>query len=260
MGAWGAAIAAGGAIVSGVISSKSDSRSANRSQRLGIKSFRKQWKYKAKRGLTPWEIAGTPTAHPGPASNTLGNNPGIRNAADQIGQQVFIAKQNKLDRENKLAIADKQQQAPLQQASTASAAQQLRAELQDHQVKQIQETTAALKQKRIQYWPTIFAKMGPDNVMAALATFNSGISLERVLTAQGNLTPEERKAVEQLYGKLLAARSILGKQVLTVKELADNVLNWVKGKTPLGKPVKKFQIESNYDPEKEKSRNLLGSP
>lgn len=227
-----------------------DKLASDRQKEASFENFEEQWNFKRQQGLTPWELSGASTSQAPPSPNTLGNSQAIQQASLQHKQQKFQANQMQLDRQNKLQIAETQARAPLQQAGTAQQNYQLQAGIQPHKIRQIQEQTAQLKQQRIQYWPTIFAKMGPDNVMAALAAFNSGISLERVLTAQGNVTPEERKAISQLYDKLLTARSILGKQVLTVKELATQVLNFAKksiteNPETLGK-AGKFFIKSTF--------------
>lgn len=239
-------------------SRKADAKASDRQVENSFANFQAQWDYKRQQGLTPWELSGASTSNAPPTSNTLGSNQAIQRAGQQIQEIKFKREQNALDRQNRLEVSQIQAQAPLQQAGTAQQSFQLKQKLQPHEIQKIKAQTkqllaqSKLTQKQVDtYWPTIFAKMGPENVMAALAAFNSGLSLERVLTASGNITQEEREATNQLYNKLLTARSLLGKQVLTAKEIIQNVINFAKSESnKLGnnspkKPRIPFFIESN---------------
>jgi len=197
--------------------------------------FKQQWEHKLNAGLTPWEInsSGGGASNAPTPPNTLGNSFG--SAVQQQKQLQFMALQNALERQNRLEIAQVAAEAPSRQASVAERRVALDEELNPQKIAQMKAQTALLVKQHVEYWPSIYAKMGPENVMAALATANAGVSLEKILTGFDDLTEEERQAIEALYGRLLAAKTALGSNFLTVPELLSYVLDFTrKGLSKVG--------------------------
>lgn len=183
------------------------------------KNTKKHHRFLRGQGLTPQEIAGGGGAGGAVSSqgNTLGSGP-----AQQVTQQLeYQRTQARLERANKLKIARlsagpghrgvdvQEQRLMLERLITAKQLAQFDANL--------EKIKAIVRRQDFDlenYWPTKFAAMGPDNGMFALAAYSSGISLERVLRAQGDMSPVEARQVQALYNDFLKIKSSFGKETL----------------------------------------------
>lgn len=224
----------GGVLLGSGISFGADALARQETSAQSFENFEKQWNFKSSKGLTPNEIVGTPTNNAPPSANTLGSNQTFQQQRLQKNQLKFQANQAQLDRDNKLQVAQLQQQAPSRQAGVAEGNLSLAQQIQPLKMKQMEAQfsklwaeTELIQKNYKEFWPKIFAQMGPENIMGALASFNSGISLEQILQGSGNPTPEERAAIEKLYTRYLLARDIVGKKVLTAKELKTQVVDYI---------------------------------
>lgn len=175
-----------------------------RSQR----NTRKNFKRLKDEGLTSVEIAGGGGASGAVSSqgNTLGSGP----ARQAASQQEFQRSQAQLERENKLKVAEIGARAAGRQAGVSEARSGREAmiapSLRDKVQMELRKLRVEIERKKLDIqnlWPMKLASMGKENVMMSLAMFNSGLNLERILRAQGDLTPSEKKATEQLFNVML---------------------------------------------------------
>lgn len=204
----------------------------------GRRNRRNRFKDLKSEGLTAQEIAGGGGAGGSVTGqgNTLGSGP-----ATQVSQQLEFQKdQARLERANKLKIAKvsagpahrgvdvQEERLILEQLVNRKQLAQFDANLQ-----QINATVRRQKFDLENFWPTKFAAMGPDNGMFALAAFHSGIDLERVLRAQGEMSPAEARQVQELYNDFLKIKSSVGRETLGIVELWNQL---VFGKESLTAP------------------------
>ncbi len=203
----------------------------------------KRHSYLKSKGLNSYEILGSSAG--GPISSqggTLGSGP-----ATQINQQQsFVADQAQKDRDNKTNIAKITATAPRIRAGVDQQRSEREAKIAPLQRTKLQEEIAKIEQevRRMEFdldniWPMKFATMGPENAKLALAMFNSGLDLERILTAAGDITDTERQQVEELYNILLkitgASGGAVGWMELVMQILrGQGTLNSEKG-GPLNK-------------------------
>lgn len=173
----------------------------------GRRNTRLNHEFLQSKGLNSFEIAGGGSGGPiGATGSTLGSGP----ATQVQSQQNFVAGQAQLDRENREKVARIGAAAPGRQAGVAEERQGLASEIAPLQrakiTKEIERISLEMERTKFElqnYWPILFAKMGPDNVKVALAMFNSGLSMEEVLMGQGDIGPKKKREVEELYNILL---------------------------------------------------------
>ncbi len=179
-------------------------------------------------GLTPWEIAGGGGGGSSVAAqgNTLGSGP----QTQATGQRAFLADQAQKERDNKLNIAKLQVGPPERQATVAEGKFGLQMNLHPMEMQKLNQTVKKIKAEVAQLdfnlknaWELKFAGMGPENAILALATFHNGISLKRVLTAQGNMTPKEKQQVQGLINDLNKMKGA-GGQALSIKAAIQQLL------------------------------------
>lgn len=207
-------------------SAEADKVNMERQAKLSFQNYEKQWDHKIGQGLTPWELTGTSTSNAPTPSNTLGNNPALRNQSLQRQQQGFMARENQKERDNKLKLAAITTRAPLEQSGIALKNYQLQAEQQPHKIQQIKaqiEQTKALSAKtRFEFknaWELKMATMSAENVITALTMFSHGLDLEAVLKATGDSSPEHRADVAKALKELRLYQSHVGRETLGANEI-----------------------------------------
>lgn len=173
----------------------------------GLRNTKKNFEFLEGKGLTSAEIAGGSTGGPvGAQGNTLGSGP----ATQVQSQQQFAAVQAQKDRDNRKEVAHISASAAGRQAGVAEVRDKRDSELAPLTRRKVSADTDLTKQRlRMEeflfdnFWQIKFATMGPENAKVALAMFNSGLDLQRILTAAGDITEQERADVEKLYNILL---------------------------------------------------------
>lgn len=163
------------------------------------RNSKKNFKRLKNEGLTPVEIAGSSGGTVNAQGNTLGSGPSVQAKS----QQDFQADQAQKERDNKVKVAEIGARAPGRQAGVSEARggrEQGKFQL---ELEKLREEIRRKKLDRINLWPMKLATMGRDNVMAAVAMFNSGLKPQRILTALGDLTESEKQAGEELLDVLI---------------------------------------------------------
>lgn len=210
------------------------------------------------KGLNSYEIAGS--AAGGPVSSqggTLGSGP----ATQVQSQQNFTAGQAQLDRDAAKERALITAQAPRTTAQTgvergqreALAGPLQRNKLRAEHQKILQEANMIQFQYE-NFWPIKFATMGVENAKLSVAMFNSGLSIERILTAAGDISEQEKREVQDFYNILLKISGASGGaigwmqllgQILTGKGTLDqNITGTWENRSQSGREP--YQIESIY--------------
>lgn len=183
-------------------------------------------------GLNPYEIhgGGGGGAGAGSSGNTLGNG----QARALQSQQNFASTQAQLDRDNKLDVANIQQQASLQASDTGARRLALDAHLsvkqQDKVFAETQKIEAETRKLGFEYdnfWPIRYSNMSPENGMFALASFNAGVDFQQILNPKGQATPEEIKQNTDLLHQMVAFKSVTGRETIGVTEF----FKWVTSQT-----------------------------
>lgn len=174
-------------------------------------------------GLTPWEIAGgggTGGVQSAQGGNVLGSNP----AAAQTSQLKFQQMENQKDRESRERIAEIGARAPGEQVQVARDRLAMDIKMNEVQrravaanIRHVQAQTEMVHKEIEAFWPKIYAQMGPENGMFALASFINGVSLENVLKGMGS--DAERVEAQKLYDDFLKIRSNIGRESLGLKEV-----------------------------------------
>lgn len=169
-------------------------------------------------GLTAQEIAGGGGA--GGAVTSQGNILGSGPATQVKSQQQFTREENMKDRANREKIAMIGAQAPRMQATTGRMSYGLQAQkapkeraLIDQNLRKIKIQIRRAKIDIENLWPMKFATMGKENVMVALAMFNSGLDLKRILQARGDITPKERKQLQDLVNVMIKIQGGSGQAI-----------------------------------------------
>lgn len=150
---------------------------------------KKQFEYLEKKGLNAFEIAGTGAATGRAEQSSLGASGRDR------------------EHERELSIAPQQRQ-------------KLQADVRLIEA-HIRRADFDLKN----YWASKFANMAPANAMLSLAAFKNGVSLQRVLTAQGDATDEERRLVQLLYNDFIKIIDPVSRSALGIWQVIKQVLN-----------------------------------
>lgn len=75
------------------------------------------------------------------------------------------------------------------------------------------------------YFPLKLAGMGPENMKAALAVFNSGLSPEMILKAAGDQTAEQRAAGERLLARFLEITGDSGGAIGWIELIRHIIIN-----------------------------------
>lgn len=180
-------------------------------------------------GLTPWEIAGgggTGGVQSAQGGNVLGSGP----ANAQTSQLKFMASENAKDRATELAKAQLAARAPGEQARVARDRLNMDIKMNNVQRQKVRADlnlvmaqSAMVHQELEAFWPKIYAQMGPENGLFALASFINGVSLENVLTGIGD--PAMRAEAQKLYDDFIKVRSTVGKEALGFKEVLKQLLS-----------------------------------
>lgn len=176
------------------------------------------------KGLTPQEIAGGGGGGKAASSgNTLGSGP----ATELAAQQKLVVEEKAKDRAHDLEKIEAAKEVPRRQVAVSEGNLALQQNLNPEQKMLLQRNIAKVnveiqkaEKDLTYYWEVIFAKMGPENVKAALAAFASGVSLRHVLMAQG--TEEQREAAAGLYRDLIGSGSRF-----TIEKVG--ITEWIKG-------------------------------
>lgn len=227
------------------------------------RNTRKNHNFLKSKGLNSWEIASGGSGGPiSSQGNTLGSGP-----ATQINQQQsFAAQQAQLDRDNRKEVAHITSAPGTTQAATGE-----RRDLRDAQKAPLEREQIASQIKKINadsqmmefryenFWEIRFSEMGPENMKIALAMFNSGLSLERVLSAAGDITEKEKRQVEDAFNVMMKTQGGPGAvvgwlQLMKAFMLGKGTLNnernfmqgtWDEGYGP-GANAPKMKMESIY--------------
>lgn len=218
----------GGAIGNYVASVDADSR-AQRNANRARRELRSE-------GLTAFEAAGVPGGGQGTATsgNTLGNGP----PKQLQTQQQFQAEQAALDRKNQLEIAKTHAEPGNRQASVAEFLAPYTAGLSDANRKKVDAEhnkviadyqKVLVDTKRAQFdldtfWQQKFATMGPENIIAAVTMFNSGLNINDLLT-RGSLSAAETEDAKRLWNVLLAMKSRLRVESVGIEDLFDYLVS-----------------------------------
>lgn len=251
--------------VGGVLSSLggsayADNRANQQQQELSFKNFEKQWNFKSNKGLTPNEIVGTPTSNAPSGANTLGNNDVIQKQQLQKQQLGFQARENALDRQNKIDVVTAQTKAPLIQADLAGDANRRAQDLHqgtkqklEGQIKELNTNISQSITKFNERWKMKFATMSPQNGLMALLMKQSGLSIDSILNNLPIKNQAEAKAIQNLIDNYLASQSFTAKEsagaqqgiVSFVQKALDPLQELGQtvgfGKSGKEKPVKTYQ-------------------
>lgn len=159
-----------------------------------------------RQGLTPYEIGG---GGAGGVVNSQGNTLGSGPATQVRSQQEFTAGQAAKDRAAAKERAEITAAAPRTQAKVAVERSEREAKLQPWQIEKVQAETTKLREEaatvrfgRDNFWAIKFSTMSRENIMAALAMFNSGLDFRDVLGRRAQ-TPEEAQQANELMELML---------------------------------------------------------
>lgn len=169
-----------------------------------------QFDFLTSKGLTPWEINSGGGGQGGvvrASGSTLGNAPQVQAQA----QRDFVAKEAALERENKRTVADIQ-------TGPAHKKADIEGRMEPYKRQQVSATVTKLKQDikrgKIElenFWPILFAKMGPDNLMVAMASMLEGVSPEQVLKTSGiKADTKTRRQMHEVAAWLVKYKGIQG--------------------------------------------------
>lgn len=200
-----------------------------RGDRMSRRRERDRMEYLEKKGLTPWEIAGQGSA--GGAISSSGNTLGTGPATQLASQQEFQAEQAALERQNKKDIAEIAARAPgreqdrkdfmLPYTMHLTRAQAQQAYNNGHKLLAEYQMVDTQHRER---WEMKLAGMGPENILAALALFQSGLSAREVLSRQAESGVEVKEA-QRIVDSILELRSRINIEKAGAMDIFDELAN-----------------------------------
>lgn len=187
------------------------------------------------KGLTPWEIIGGGGGNAVRASgNTLGSGPTIQ--ANE--QRAFQADQAEKERLNKRVVADIQTGPAHKTADINMRMEPYRRDQTRATISKIKQDVKRGKIELENFWPILFAKMGPDNLMIAMGSLLEGVSPEQVLKSSG--IPADAKTRQQMQnvaawltkykGMSGGIQGLVKTGTDSVKDAANNILGGMRAK------------------------------
>lgn len=185
---------------------------------------RDQFEFLESKGLTPWEInsGGGGSSVVRASGSTLGNAPQVQAQT----QRDFIAKEAALERENKRTVADIQTGPSHKQADIAGRMEPLRSNQIRETVKKLKNDVARGKIELENFWPILFAKMGPDNLMIAMSSMLEGVTPEQVLKTSGiKADTATRRQMHEVAAWLVKYKGVQGTAEGIHKGLMDRSRN-----------------------------------
>lgn len=199
----------------------------NREDRRTREATAAQFDFLESKGLTPWEInSGGSGGVVQPHGSTLGNVPDVQ----AVQQRKFIATEKEKDRRTALDVADIQSGPAHKRADIETRMEPYRRQQVDQQVKKLKQDIARGKIELKNFWPILFAKMGPDNLMIAMASMLEGVSPEQVLKSSGiKADHATRQQMESVAAWLTKYKGAIGNVQGTAKTVVDATRNILGG-------------------------------